>query len=56
MDSLEKSKISENCALLGCYTASSGNSLAAFWILTITDGTYRLSWDFNMELLLLAAQ
>jgi len=58
---------SENCALLGCYAASSGNSLPTFrdnlsvpyifflfGLLTLEDGTDRLFRNVGKELPLLA--
>jgi len=54
----------DNCALLDCYAASSGNSLRTFLdnlsvsplgFLTLEDGTDRLSWNVGKELALLAA-
>jgi hypothetical protein len=53
----------ENCALLDCYAASSGNSLPTFrdnlsisslWFLTLEYETDRLSRNFGKELPLLA--
>jgi len=43
--------VNENCALLGYYAASSGNSLPTFQdSLTLEDGTDRLSRIFGKEL------
>ena len=50
----------ENCVLLCCYTASSGNSLSTFWekligpiVLTLQDGADRLYRNVGKELPLL---
>ena len=61
-------EVDDNCALLGCYAACSGNSLPTFrdnlsvpssgvkkGIWTIEDGTDRLSPNFAKKLPLLAA-
>jgi len=50
----------ENCAVPGCYTVSSGNSLLTFWdslsfSLTLENGTNRLSRNVGKELSLLSA-
>jgi len=46
-------EVDENCALLGCYTTTSGNSLPQF--LSLEAGTNRLSRNIGTELPLLAA-
>jgi predicted GNAT family N-acyltransferase len=49
-------EVDENSSLLGYYAVSSGNSLLTFWgLLTLEDGTDRLSRNVGKELPLLAA-
>jgi len=44
------SEADENCALLGCYTDSVGNSLLHLGFLTLEDGIDRLSRNTGKEL------
>ena len=58
MSSVFRREVDENCALLGYYEASSGNSLPTFRDNlsgpTLEDGTDMLSRKFGKELQLLA--